>query len=66
MSNYKKCPTCLGTGKIIRQLNRRNYTPEVRAEARRLYRKGFTLRVIGEKLGIDHPQKVLSMIKSSL
>jgi hypothetical protein len=39
------------------------YSIETRAEARKLYKDGkMTLREIGKKIGVNHPQKVFSLI----
>lgn len=55
----KKCPLCAGTGKVI---DRYHYTKAQREKARRLYAKGVGLRKIGQEIGVNHPQKVKSMI----
>ena len=57
-NQYHTCPLCLGKGKIKGHL----YSPEVRKKARKLYAKGISLREIGKEIGIDHPQKVYSII----
>ena len=64
--NYEEvtCPTCLGAGVVIRE-KRTKYSSEIRTRARELYRQGVSLRKIGKELNINHPQKVLSIIKSN-
>lgn len=57
------CPTCLGTGKIV-GTSVVKYSEETRKQARKLKREGKTYREIGKLLGIDHPQKVYSLINS--
>ena len=63
---FRECPTCLGVGKVKVISLFGHYTPEVRKKARELYRQGLTLRKIGEIIGVNHPQKVMSLIKSKL
>ena len=62
---YKKCPTCLGVGKIKTFPTWTHYAPEIRRKARRLYREGVSLRKIGKEIGVNHPQKVYSLIKAT-
>lgn len=57
----KKCPMCLGKGKLL-QANYVTYSPKIREKARMLYRKGFSLRKIGAKIGVIGAQKVKSLI----
>ena len=59
---FKKCPTCLGSGKIKTFPTWAHYTPETRAKARELFRQGMSLRKIGKEIGVNHPQKVYSLI----
>ena len=59
----RTCPVCGGTGKIISKIKRHTYSEKERETARKLLSKGLTYREIAEKMGIDHPQKVYSMIK---
>lgn len=61
--HLKICPLCLGKGKIV---DRHHYPLKVRNKARRLYAKGLSLRKIGEKIGVNHPQKVKSLLKSKI
>lgn len=65
MTKQIKCPTCLGKGKVMRQIHI-VYSPEQRHIARELFRKGVPLRKIGELIGMDevHPNKVRSLINA--
>lgn len=54
------CPLCKGTGHIPRRKGK--YSIKTRAKARKMYANGKTLRAIGERLGIKHPQSVKAMI----
>lgn len=56
------CPTCEGSGSVKRRHT--NYSDEVRAKARKLYRKGLSLREIGKEIGVNHPQKVWALINA--
>ncbi len=60
-NKYKVCPLCLGKGKLF---DRHHYSDKTRASARKLYADGKTLREIGKVIGVDHPQKVMSLIKA--
>lgn len=60
------CPTCLGAGKLINNSTYKRYTPKLRAEARRLFRNGLSYRAIGKAIGVNHPQKVYSLINSKI
>ena len=53
------CPLCKGKGYII---SRFGYSYKLRSKARKMYAKGITLRKIGKEIGVDHPQKVKSLI----
>lgn len=58
-SEYE-CPLCLGFGKIV---GHRQWPPVIRAEARKLYREGKSLREIAKELKLDvGPQVIKSMI----
>ena len=64
-NKFRVCPLCLGSGKIKSLTGSyQYYNAEIRQKARELYRKGFSYREIGKKIGVNHPQKVASMIKS--
>lgn len=62
---YKKsftydCPLCVGTGKIS---GHRQWPPEIRKAARKLYREGKSLRAIAKELKLNvGPQVIKSMI----
>ncbi len=56
----EKCHLCNGTGLMPKR--RSKYSKELRQEARKMYQEGKTLREIGRKFAINHPQKVYSMI----
>lgn len=59
---YKKhyrCPLCLGKGKVLML---RQYSPVVRAKARKLFRNGWSLREIGKEIGVKTAQQVKSLI----
>ena len=56
---YKFCPLCRGTGRVI---DKHHYPDSIREKARKLYSQGVKLREIGRKLGVNHPQKVKSLI----
>jgi len=57
------CPMCNGCGTIIRVSPIYKYTAKQRQQARKLYKKGYSLRAIGKKLGIgENAQKVKSMM----
>jgi hypothetical protein len=59
------CPTCEGTGKVMRQIHEK-YSEQQRAQARKLFRNGISLRQIGKEIGMKdfHPQKVKSLINA--
>jgi hypothetical protein len=61
MKNLVDCPLCKGKGKIVDQ---RHYPANVRKKARAMFAKGITLREIGKTIGVEHPQKVKSLIMS--
>ena len=61
---FKKCPACLGIGKIKTFPTWAHYAPQIRQKARRLYGEGLSLRKIGKEIGVNHPQKVYSLIKA--
>ena len=64
-SNVRVCPLCLGRGKVKAGIGGyKYYTAETREWARELYRQGLSYREVGQKIGINHPQKVASLIKS--
>ena len=63
---HRICPVCLGEGKIIDKSPQSRYTPKTRAKARKLFREGLSLREIGKEIGVNHPQKVYSLITSKL
>ena len=58
---YRVCPKCNGTGKTA---NNFYYTPEIRKQAIYFRNKGFSYYRIGKILGINHQQKVKSLILS--
>lgn len=60
-AHFKVCPLCLGKGKL---LDKHHYSNKIRNKARQMYAKGIKLRDIGKELGINHPQKVKSLIMS--
>ena len=61
----QKCPTCLGTGRVVRKVYVA-VTPEVRKKARKLFREGYSYRVIGKMIGVKHPQSVKSLINAKI
>jgi hypothetical protein len=56
----KKCPLCDGKGTVPKRQN--TYTKDQRERARKLYAQGVSLRVIGQEIGVNHPQKIKSLI----
>lgn len=61
---YRDCPLCKGTGLVVKRNNA--YSSEQRQKARDLYAKGITLRAIGKEIGVEHPQKVKSLIMAKI
>ena len=64
-----KCRYCNGTGlKYFIRFKRKGsfYSAETRKRAFDLYSEGMTLREIGRRMGIKHPQSVKSLIDSYL
>lgn len=60
MNRYKyQCPLCQGNGKIW---GKRQYLPEIRKKARKLFREGMSLRNIGKKIKVHSAQQVKSLI----
>ena len=57
------CPLCNGSGYV---LVRQMINPEHRKLAREMKAKGMTYRAIAKLLGIDHPQKIKSMIEANI
>jgi len=49
-----RCPRCKGTGKIFMTA----ITPEVLVDMQTMHKAGVSLRKIGEKVGIPHPETV--------
>ena len=62
----RECPVCRGAGRVLTKSHYRLYTDGVREKARRLYRKGNSLREIAKAIGINPPnaQKVMSLISA--
>jgi len=60
----RACPLCLGIGYVKSTSSSARYSKRVRNKARTMRRNGMTYRAIGEKLNINHPQKVRSLIFS--
>ena len=61
---YKyKCPLCNGCGEIT---GKRQYPPEIRKKARRLFAKGLSLRQIGKQINVKAAQQVKSLIMAKI
>jgi transposase-like protein len=56
----KTCPLCQGTGET--QQRRGRFSKAIREKARKLYKEGMSLRKIGKEIGVEHPQRVRSII----
>ena len=57
----QKCPLCQGSGFILRPRHS-TYTLQQIKTAKKMYARGYTLRDIGKKIGVNHPQKVKNLI----
>jgi len=57
------CPRCGGTGFARGYDINPKYSDKLKEKARKLYETGLTLREVGKKIGIKHPQSVKNLIK---